>query len=118
MSDLLFIYGTLHPDRAPAEIAPTARLLTAFARATIQGRLYDLGAYPAVHLSGDQSDTVPGELFHLPDDPSVLARLDDYEDFRCGDVAGSLFLRERTVATLEDGAQHTCWAYIYNRPVT
>ena len=27
MRDLLFIYGTLHPDRAPAEIAAAARRL-------------------------------------------------------------------------------------------
>jgi len=118
MPDLLFIYGTLHPDRAPAAIVATARLLKPFARATIQGRLYDLGAYPGVQLSSDPSGAVPGELFHLPDDPAILARLDDYEDFRPDDPSNSLFLRQRTIATLEDGTQHACWVYTYNRQAT
>ncbi len=116
MPDLLFIYGTLHPDRAPAEIAPTARLLKFLGKATIQARLYDLGSYPGVHLSANPSDTVPGELFDLPEDPAVLTHLDDYEDFRPANPASSLFLRQRTRATLEDGTQHPCWVYIYNHP--
>lgn len=117
MPELLFIYGTLHPDRAPADIAPTARLLKPFAQATIQARLYDLGPYPGVQLSDAPSDIVPGELFQLPDDPAVLTRLDDYEDFRPADLVNSLFLRQCTLATLEDGTQHPCWVYTYNHPV-
>jgi gamma-glutamylcyclotransferase (GGCT)/AIG2-like uncharacterized protein YtfP len=122
MPDLLFIYGTLHPDRAPAAIASTARLLKPFDggsnRATIQARLYDLGAYPGVVLSDEPADIVSGELFILPDDPAVLARLDDYEDFRPNDPAGSLFLRQRVRATLQDGPNAgttiLCWVYTYN----
>jgi len=121
MPELLFIYGTLHPERAPAAIAPTARLLKPFARATIRGRLYDLGAYPGVHLSDDPNDIVCGQLFQLPDEPAVLAqtvlaRFDEYEDFRPADLANSLFLRRRTLATLEDGTQEPCWVYVYNHP--
>ncbi|MBB5058699.1 gamma-glutamylcyclotransferase (GGCT)/AIG2-like uncharacterized protein YtfP [Granulicella aggregans] len=125
MPDPLFIYGTLHPDRAPAAIAPTARLLKPFGGgrngATIQARLYDLGAYPGVVLSDDPADTVSGELFILPENPAVLARLDDYEDFRTSDPAASLFLRQQTLATLQDsadaGTEIACWVYTYNRSI-
>jgi gamma-glutamylcyclotransferase (GGCT)/AIG2-like uncharacterized protein YtfP len=126
MPDLLFIYGTLHPDRAPAAIAPTARLLKPFdggsTRATIQARLYDLGAYPGVVLSDDLADTVSGELFILPDEPAILARLDDYEDFRPADPVGSLFFRRQVLATLQDGVnagkEIACWVYTYNQPAS
>ena len=123
MPDLLFIYGTLHPDRAPAAIAPTARLLKPFGKATIHARLYDLGAYPGVVLADDDdpAEIVTGDLFQLPDDPAILTRLDDYEDFRPSDPAGSLFLRRQVLATLQDGpnagTKIACWVYIYNRPV-
>ena len=121
MPDPLFIYGTLHPDRAPAAIADTARLLKPFGRATIQGRLYDLGPYPGVVLSDDPANTVSGELFQLPNDPAILARLDDYEDFRPSDPAASLFLRQQTLATLQDsadaGTEIACWVYTYNRSI-
>ena len=131
MPDLLFIYGTLHPDRAPADIASTTRLLKPFGgpanRATIRARLYDLGAYPGVVLSGDSDDPseiVAGELFVLPDGPeatAILARLDDYEDFRPSDRASSLFLRQQVLATLQDGpdagTEIACWVYTYNHPI-
>lgn len=125
MPDLLFIYGTLHPDRAPAAIASTARLLKPFGggrnRATIQARFYDLGAYPGVVLSDSPADIVPGELFILPEDPAILTRLDDYEDFRPSDPTNSLFLRQKVLATLQSGpdagTEIACWVYTYNQPV-
>jgi gamma-glutamylcyclotransferase (GGCT)/AIG2-like uncharacterized protein YtfP len=117
----LFIYGTLHPNRAPAEIAVTARLLESLGRATIQGRLFNLGEYPGVILSNSPADIVPGELFQFPDDPMILARLDAYEDFRPDNPGRSLFLRQRVYATLLDnpdvGKKVACWVYTYNRPL-
>jgi gamma-glutamylcyclotransferase (GGCT)/AIG2-like uncharacterized protein YtfP len=123
----LFIYGTLHPDRAPAAIASTARLLEPAGRATIRGILYNFGEYPGVILSaeGDGSETVAGELFNIPEGPNaeaILARLDAYEDFHPSDPEASLFLRQRTLATLEGGesagTQVACWVYTYNQRVS
>jgi len=116
MPELLFVYGTLHPDRAPAEIASVARTLTPIGPATIRGTLLDLGAYPGVILSPN-APAVPGHLFALPDPPdSTWAALDRYEDFRPHDPQSSLFLRQRTTATRPDGQQLVCWIYTCNRP--
>jgi gamma-glutamylcyclotransferase (GGCT)/AIG2-like uncharacterized protein YtfP len=112
---LLFIYGTLHPDRAPAEIAAAARRLTSHGPATIHARLYNLGAYPGVLLDPTASP-IPGELFAVPDD-ATLSALDAYEDYRPSSPAASLFLRVETAATTPDGAHHPCWVYVYNRQV-
>jgi gamma-glutamylcyclotransferase (GGCT)/AIG2-like uncharacterized protein YtfP len=108
----LFIYGTLHPDRAPREIAPAARRLVPHARGTIRARLYNLGAYPGVILD-DTAPPVRGQVFTVPDG-ETLAALDVYEDYRTADPANSLFLREETVVTLDDGSHQTCWVYVYN----
>ena len=113
----LFIYGTLHPDRAPAEIAFAVRRLTPVGPATIRGTLLDLGEYPGVLLDDTQdpaASAIPGELFTVPD-AETLAALDAYEDFRPGDPGASLFLRVETAATLRDGSSLNCWVYIYNR---
>lgn len=121
MPELLFIYGTLHPERAPAAIAPTAQRLRPFGKATIFGRRFELGEYPGVVLSDNSADAgeqVRGELYFLPEGAEgaeVLTRLDAYEDFRPGDPSGSLFVRQRTRATLEDGTQRECWVYTYNQ---
>jgi len=113
MPALLFIYGTLHPDRAPREIAAAAHRLTSAGPATIRGHRYDLGEYPGVVLD-PTGPLVAGELFTVPD-AATLAALDAYEDFHPADPANSLFLRVETTATKPDGSLVTCWVYVYNR---
>jgi gamma-glutamylcyclotransferase (GGCT)/AIG2-like uncharacterized protein YtfP len=115
MPSTLFIYGTLHPDRAPREIAAAARRLTPIGPATIRARLYNLGEYPGAILDAT-APPISGELFTLPD-AATLAALDAYEDFRPTDPAASLFLRVETTATTPDGSHLTCWVYTYNREV-
>ena len=112
MPSLLFIYGTLHPDRAPREIAATVRRLTSLGRATLRARLYNLDAYPGIILD-DAAPPVSGELFIVPD-AAALAALDAYEDFRPTSPADSLFLREKAVVTLDDGSEDSCWVYTFN----
>lgn len=113
MPTLLFIYGTLHPECAPAEIAAAARLLTPLGPATIRARLYNLGAYPGAILD-PTAPPISGHLFSVPD-AATLAALDAYEDYRPASPASSLFLRVETAATTPDGAHHPCWVYVYNR---
>ena len=115
MPDLLFIYGTLHPDRAPAEITAAARRLIPHGRGTIRARLYDLRAYPGVILD-EAAPEIPGEVFLVPE-AATLAALDAYEDFRPDDPTSSLFLRTKAIVTLDDGSQELCWVYVYNRPL-
>lgn len=114
MVDLLFVYGTLHPDRAPAEILPTVQRLTMFGPATIRGTLHDLGLYPGLTLPGDQ--WIQGTLFALPQDPAVLEALDAYEGFEPGAPATSLFLRTEQHVILPDDSRQRCWIYLYNQP--
>lgn len=108
----LFVYGTLHPERAPAEIRPVVRRLRLIGPATIVGRLHDLGAYPGLTLDGEQ--TVPGHVFALPGDPGVLAALDAYEGFDPESAERSLFLRSERHVRLDDGAEMLCWVYLYH----
>ena len=118
MPTLLFIYGTLHPDRAPAEIASAARRLQPHGRGTVRAHLHNLGAYPGIILADETDDAapeIPGEVFLVPDD-STLAALDAYEDFRPDDPTNSLFLRTKALVTLNDGSPESCWVYVYNRP--
>jgi gamma-glutamylcyclotransferase (GGCT)/AIG2-like uncharacterized protein YtfP len=115
--DLLFVYGTLHPDRAPAEIASIVRLFRPVSTATILGRLYDLGPYPGVLLDVPQPEPIPGHLFQLPDLPDALPALDAYEGYDPTGPGTSLYLRQRTQAHLPGGSATLCWVYVYNRPI-
>jgi gamma-glutamylcyclotransferase (GGCT)/AIG2-like uncharacterized protein YtfP len=113
MPALLFIYGTLHPERAPAEIASIVRRLISAGPATVRGHRYDFGEYPGVVLD-PAGPVIRGEVFTVPD-TATLDALDTYEDFRPADPGNSLFLRVETSAVRSDGSAVTCWIYVYNR---
>ncbi|HWZ51240.1 MAG TPA: gamma-glutamylcyclotransferase family protein [Granulicella sp.] len=114
-TDELFIYGTLHPERTPEEIAGVVSRLRPVGEGTIRGRLHDLGEYPAVVVDRGRRQKIAGSVFALPDDPEALASLDEYEEFRPADPQNSLFIRAKRMVTLANGRRRRCWVYLYNK---
>ncbi|HET7585321.1 MAG TPA: gamma-glutamylcyclotransferase family protein [Gemmatimonadaceae bacterium] len=109
----LFVYGTLRAETGH----PMAEMLRARARplgrAAIQGRLFDLGAYPGAVSSEDARDVVHGEMYELElaHAARTLLALDDYEGYDPADPAGSLFVRhEYPVHDTPEPA----WVYFFN----
>jgi gamma-glutamylcyclotransferase (GGCT)/AIG2-like uncharacterized protein YtfP len=114
MSEYLFTYGTLRPEHAPEEIAPTVAKLRAVGKGFVYGTLVDLGAYPGAKLDRTSTTRVFGSVFELPEDPSVLEQLDAYEEFDSSAMEESLFLRTQCDVELESGRTLQCWIYVYN----
>jgi gamma-glutamylcyclotransferase (GGCT)/AIG2-like uncharacterized protein YtfP len=115
MKQGLFVYGTLHPDRAPAGIKGVVKKMVPIGQGTIFGNLHDLGEYPALTLDGKNKQRVRGEVFALPDEPDALQKLDQYEEYLPNDPANSLFARSKRFVTLDNGTRRYCWVYVYNR---
>lgn len=115
MKEHLFIYGTLLPEYASGEIADTIGRLRCTGKASVEGRLYDLGKYPGAILDSSSRMKVFGRVYELPDDRSVLQALDSYEEFDPRHSDNSLFVRKQTTAVLDDGRKVQCWIYVYNR---
>lgn len=109
----LFVYGTLLPHRAPAEIAPLLRHLPHIGQGSVRGRLYDLGEYPGAILSRS-GKLISGEVLQLPPAKRVLSLLDAYEGFEAHRRKASLFVRERWPVTMSNGERLDCWVYVYN----
>jgi gamma-glutamylcyclotransferase (GGCT)/AIG2-like uncharacterized protein YtfP len=101
MSECLFVYGTLLPGRAPAEVANAVSRLRRVGPGHVQGRLYDFGDYPGAILDRSSQSRIPGQVFELPDDESVLASLDEYEEFSPDDPAPQLVPADKI--TCNDG---------------
>ena len=102
------------PGRAPAEIAPIVRRLQAVGDGFIHGRLYDLGEYPGVVLD-EAGEEIPGKIFRLPQEPEILKRLDEYEEFDSVQPEGSLFVRKEWPVSRSNGNKKLiCWVYVYN----
>ncbi|MEO6725609.1 MAG: acetylornithine/succinylornithine family transaminase [Blastocatellia bacterium] len=118
MSEYLFVYGTLQPASAPAEVKDIVGRWRRVGSATALGQLYDLGEYPGAVLDAGTSTRIIGEVFELPKDPGVLATLDEYEGFDADAPQESLFQRVKTEVKLAEGGKQEVWIYVYNRNVS
>lgn len=115
MTDLVFFYGTLMTGfdrRRRAGIDPQLQFL---GYGTIQAALFDLGLFPAAIPATD--GRVRGEVYRMLQPSVVLAALDEIEGYRPSDPDHSLYVREETAVTLEDGREEIAWVYFYNAPL-
>jgi len=115
MSQYLFAYGTLQPGLAPTKIARAAAKLRPVGEGIVRGVLYDLGGYPGAVSDPGAKGGILGTVMELPEDESVLARLDRYEGFDRKAPETSEYIRERQVVELKAGGTVECWFYRYNR---
>ncbi len=106
----IFVYGTLRKDAHH----PARQLLiqgAAYAgKASFQGRLYDLGRFPAAVASTLAADRVTGELYRLKSPGETLAQLDAYE--------GNRFQRRAIIVEDEKRKQIHCWIYLFSGKVS
>lgn len=115
MVDLVFFYGTLMtPFNRTGRLRVDQHLLY-LGRGTIAGALFDLGIYPAAVPASDAC--VWGEVYRMTHPTIVLQALDEFEGCRADDPESSLYTRELTRVTLEDGRAVEAWAYFYNAPL-
>ena len=115
MAELVFFYGTLMtPFNRTAQLRLDQHLVFR-GRGTIPAALFDLGIYPAA--VPDTDSRVCGEVYEMIDQRAVLDELDELEGYRPGDPATSLYTRELTPVTLDNGVTVDAWAYFYNAPL-
>jgi gamma-glutamylcyclotransferase (GGCT)/AIG2-like uncharacterized protein YtfP len=124
----LFVYGTLMTAAEGAGLGKPQRARlqregVSLGAATIQGRLYDLGRYPALVASDRAADQAHGEVFRLTNPISSFRWLDVYENVVPGSPANEY---ERVVRPVRcsSGGDIRAWVYLYiadlgtRRPVT
>jgi gamma-glutamylcyclotransferase (GGCT)/AIG2-like uncharacterized protein YtfP len=115
MSELVFFYGTLMtPFNRTGRLRVDEHLVFA-GRGTMNAALFDLGIYPAAVPASDGK--VWGEVYEMSHPAIVLQALDEIEGFRAEEPESSLYTRNVTPVTLEDGRVVSAWAYFYNAPL-
>src|SRR5262245_51084024 len=115
MPDRIFFYGTLRTGFNRTTRAGIDSLLRFFGRGWINGKLFDLGIYPAAVPASDSR--VWGGCAELPDVGRLIPALDRIEGHRPADPDRSLYNRVRVTATLDDGRTEDVWVYFYNAPL-
>jgi gamma-glutamylcyclotransferase (GGCT)/AIG2-like uncharacterized protein YtfP len=106
----LFVYGTLKRGEINhALISPFARSIEP---ATIRGRLYDVGGFPAL-VDGDE--IVHGELVWVEAETmaSLMAILDRLENYQAAAPQSSMYIRQ-IVKVCCRGVPQTAYTYLYN----
>ncbi|MFT2098310.1 gamma-glutamylcyclotransferase [Marinomonas sp. 2405UD66-6] len=108
-TNIVAVYGTLREGLTNHKlIAGCKRIglgwLTGF-------RMYNLGEYPGVIPTHDESGRIRVEWYDVPDD--VLVELDRLEEFDPDALQTSLYLRKRVFSPYGQG-----WIYIYNQPLS
>jgi gamma-glutamylcyclotransferase (GGCT)/AIG2-like uncharacterized protein YtfP len=111
----LFVYGSLLPPLAPAELRGSLAALRPLGRAALRGALYDLGEHPGAVPDAASARWIGGEVFELPRDPALLAQLDAYEGFVPEHPERSPFVRVRCRVALAPGGELDCWVYAWRR---
>ena len=116
MNRYLFVYGTLIWGRADPGIQSRVKLgCSRVGRGSVRGRLYDLGAYPGVILSGGKGDRVRGVLLRLRSPSALLPLLDHYEEPLGVASRRGLFGRRLVEVRLDSGRRVEAWGYGLNR---
>jgi gamma-glutamylcyclotransferase (GGCT)/AIG2-like uncharacterized protein YtfP len=115
MSEFIFVYGTLRPAMAPPEMKHIVERWKPAGSGAVLGQLLDLGDYTGAVLDANTSSRIVGEAFEMPNDPAMIAELDEYEGFDPDEPETSLFCRVKTEVKLASGANRACWMYVYNR---
>ena len=115
MPEQVFFYGTLRTGFNRTTRAGVDEFLKFAGRGWINGKLFDLGIYPAAVPATDSR--VLGEIFEMVDAPKVLAALDRIEGYRPAEPEKSLYTRVQVQATRDDGTTENVWVYFYNAPL-
>lgn len=112
--DYLFVYGTLlKPINNPMSkfLNKHSEFLgTGF----INGKLYDVGSYPAAISSNLKTDKIFGTVLKIKNAEQTFKVLDMYEGTT---EANPLYIKKTMSVYLDNQSQVTAWVYIYNRSV-
>ena len=115
MADLVFFYGTLMtPFNRTGRLRVDEHLVYK-GRGSMPAALFDLGIYPAAVPASEGK--VWGEVYEMTHPSIVLPAVDEIEGYRATEPESSLYTRNRTSVTLDDGRVVDAWAYFYNAPL-
>lgn len=115
----LFVYGSLRSGFRSPVYEYISRFFTFVGDATVKGKLYDLGEYPAA-IPVTEDTFIKGELYTIKNEQEfswAMGQLDDYEGVNVEEGEEKLYIRKITDVYL-GGQVITAWVYWYNGDVT
>jgi gamma-glutamylcyclotransferase (GGCT)/AIG2-like uncharacterized protein YtfP len=118
-SYFVFVYGSLRKGFQSSAYEYISRYFNFFDEATVKGKLFDLGEYPAA-IPVLEDAFIKGELYIVKNENEfswAIAQLDDYEGVLVEPHEQPLYRREIADAFIND-AIVPAWIYWYNGDVS
>jgi gamma-glutamylcyclotransferase (GGCT)/AIG2-like uncharacterized protein YtfP len=115
----LFVYGSLRSGFRSTAYEYISRFFTFVAEATVKGKLYDLGEYPAA-IPAQENVFIKGELYTVKNQQEfswAIGQLDDYEGMNVEAEEVPLYLRKISPVYVNNQVVDA-WVYWYNGDVT
>jgi gamma-glutamylcyclotransferase (GGCT)/AIG2-like uncharacterized protein YtfP len=115
----LFVYGSLRSGFKSPVYEYISRFFKFIGDGKVQGRLYDMGSYPAGVPGGNDSYII-GELYQAKNEHEfswAIGQLDDYEGVSVEADEIQLYRREVTAVHI-NGEVTNAWIYWYNGDVS
>lgn len=123
MSDIavfqLFVYGSLRSGFQSPAYDYISRYFDLVGPATVQGKLFDMGEYPAAIPVSDNFHIV-GELYRIRNESEfswAICQLDDYEGVFVESHEQPLYRREICQVSMNNESV-PAWIYWYNGEIT
>jgi gamma-glutamylcyclotransferase (GGCT)/AIG2-like uncharacterized protein YtfP len=114
----LFVYGSLRSGFHHPAYGYISKYFTLISPATVKGKLYDLGDYPAAIPTNDEAFIV-GELYELKSSEDfawAIEQLDAYEGVNPDEGEPRLYKRELAEVYYTGQTTHA-WIYWYSREI-
>jgi len=115
----LFVYGSLRSGFLHSVYAYISRYFIFDGMGTVQGKLYDMGEYPAA-IPSTEEYFITGELYHIAQKEEfnqAMEQLDEYEGMLVEPGQIPLYRRE-PVNVLFKNTTVIAWMYWYNKEIT
>jgi len=118
-SYFVFAYGSLRKGFNSSAYEYISRYFNFFGNATVRGKLFDLGEYPAA-IPVQEDAFIKGELYFVKNENEfswAIAQLDDYEGVLVEPHEQPMYRREIADIFIND-AIVPAWIYWYNGDVS
>jgi len=111
----LFVYGSLRSGFKNPAYDYVSRFFYFVGEGKVQGKLFDLGPYPA-GVPGNDEHFIVGELYTIRNEPEfnwAMGQLDDYEGTSGGEVDEVSFYKRELVNVFINDSTVPAWIYWY-----
>jgi len=118
-SYFVFAYGSLRKGFNSSAYEYISRYFNFFGSATVKGKLFDLGEYPAA-IPVEEDAFIKGELYSVKNEDEfswAIAQLDDYEGVLVEPPEQPMYRRE-IADTFINNTIVPAWVYWYNGDVS